>query len=296
MGKTEKTDPPNMVKIYKCLVVPHLEYAAHVWQIADCKPLDSIQRKILAACLGIPACGGIEALEVESNTLPLDLRREELSIRELARLLMRHETEPIKQTIIHWLETTKVTPERYLSPLGKMFIQVNDMENNTSTNYHILEHQLTYLEYMQPTRRPPEYWSTLGSSKNRSALQIQESKEIIRNQIHDSDIHTLLAFTDGIKTDIAWTPGHANIFGNEIADRLAKEAASEAETMGESNIPTTLQDIKKAAKKSCEMKWQNRWQLTDTGRHLHQCLMLGLTSRSPQTPASKYNASMSSIN
>jgi ribonuclease HI len=26
-----------------------------------------------------------------------------------------------------------------------------------------------------------------------------------------------------------WTPGHANVNGNEIADRLAKEAAKEAE-------------------------------------------------------------------
>ncbi|XP_053393713.1 uncharacterized protein LOC128555451 [Mercenaria mercenaria] len=92
----------------------------------------------------------------------------------------------------------------------------------------------------------------------------------------------------GIKTDISWTPGHANILGNEIADRLAKEAASEAEKMGESNIPTTLQDIKKAAKKSCEMKWQNRWQLTDTGRHLHQYMPnVGLKLKVPTNTSIK---------
>ena len=32
----------------------------------------------------------------------------------------------------------------------------------------------------------------------------------------------------GIEIKIHWTPGHANVNGNEIADRLAKEAAKEA--------------------------------------------------------------------
>ena len=34
---------------------------------------------------------------------------------------------------------------------------------------------------------------------------------------------------NGIKIKIHWTPGHAKVNGNEIADRLAKEAAKEAE-------------------------------------------------------------------
>ena len=43
----------------------------------------------------------------------------------------------------------------------------------------------------------------------------------------------------GIEVEISWTPGHANIRGNEEADRMAKEAAEEAKEKGESiyNIP-----------------------------------------------------------
>ena len=45
VGKTEKINPANMIKLFKSLVVPHLEYAASVWQIGECDKLEKIQRK-----------------------------------------------------------------------------------------------------------------------------------------------------------------------------------------------------------------------------------------------------------
>jgi ribonuclease HI len=50
---------------------------------------------------------------------------------------------------------------------------------------------------------------------------------------------------DGPLPKIHWTPGHVNVNGNEIADRLAKEAAKEAE---HNQSDTTNQDVKKAAR------------------------------------------------
>ena len=48
------------------------------------------------------------------------------------------------------------------------------------------------------------------------------------------------------KLKIHWTPGHANVNGNEIADRLAKEAAKEAEqNQSDSHNTITKQDVKK---------------------------------------------------
>ena len=34
VGKTEKINPANMIKLYKRLVVPHLEYAASVLDLS----------------------------------------------------------------------------------------------------------------------------------------------------------------------------------------------------------------------------------------------------------------------
>ncbi|MEW8548699.1 MAG: reverse transcriptase family protein, partial [Candidatus Thiodiazotropha sp.] len=86
LGKTEKIDPVNMVRLYKSIVIPQLEYAAPVWQSGQCEALDRVQRRGLAMCLGVPATASLEALEVEAGVLPLDLRREELAVRELGKI------------------------------------------------------------------------------------------------------------------------------------------------------------------------------------------------------------------
>ena len=49
---------------------------------------------------------------------------------------------------------------------------------------------------------------------------------------------------NGIEIKIHWTPGHANVNGNEIADRLAKEAVKEAE-QNQSDNNINKQDVKK---------------------------------------------------
>ena len=94
-GKTEKITPANMMKLYKNMVVQHMEYAASVWQIGECDRLEKIQRKGLAICLGCPSTASCEALEVQAGVLPLDLRREELAIRECTKIMAKANTEPI---------------------------------------------------------------------------------------------------------------------------------------------------------------------------------------------------------
>ena len=49
------------------------------------KKLEAIQRKGLSICLGLPSTPGREAMEVEGNILPVDLRIEEILVREIAK-------------------------------------------------------------------------------------------------------------------------------------------------------------------------------------------------------------------
>ena len=71
------------------------------------------------------------------------------------------------------------------------------------------------------------------------------------------------------KTIKSWSPGHANIKGNEYADQLAKEAAQEAKDAEDLRAVTSFGDVKLAAKESGLMKWQERWEASDRGRNLY---------------------------
>ena len=70
LGKMEKIELLNMVRLHKSIVVPQLEYAASVWQSGRCETLDRVQRRGLAICLGVPATSSLEALQVEAGVLP----------------------------------------------------------------------------------------------------------------------------------------------------------------------------------------------------------------------------------
>ncbi|CAG2245647.1 unnamed protein product [Mytilus edulis] len=76
--------------------------------------------------------------------------------------------------------------------------------------------------------------------------------------------------TKGMEICILWTPGHANIQGNDEADLLAKQAAEEATQLLPKNNIITLQDVKQGAHKSVMLKWQRRWELSNTGRDLFE--------------------------
>ena len=69
-----------------------------------------------------------------------------------------------------------------------------------------------------------------------------------------------------IAVEIDLTPGHSSIAGNEMADKLAQEAAMEASKFPEEKTITSHPEIKLVCTKYITTQWQRRWEQSDTGR------------------------------
>ncbi|VDI57503.1 Hypothetical predicted protein [Mytilus galloprovincialis] len=204
--------------------------------------LNEIQRKGLALCLDLPSQSSLEALEVLSGTLPIDLRREEMAIRELGK-------------INSYNGSCLGNP----GPCGAgAIIYINDKEEKlkrpVSNKGSILLAELIaikmVLDYIESFSKEQINTLTLFSD-SQTALGI-----LTLNWKSDSYHQTINEIKGKIKNlnehgfliNLNWTPGHANIKGNDEADRsLAKEAAKEAETLAVDDIVFTKQDVKKSS-------------------------------------------------
>ena len=178
-----------MICPYRALIVPQLEYAAPVWQMGNCSGLEKVQRKGLAMCLGIPRTAGLEALEVEGGVKPLELRREELAVRQAAKIITKSDDLSIKICWDRFVDSQSV--ER------KVSTYLADMISNTGISLLSLEKEFTYTECLRPSKPKPEYWQNLGSSKSRTHTQEALSRKIIGAIIEECDEKTAIAFTDG---------------------------------------------------------------------------------------------------
>ena len=73
----------------------------------------------------------------------------------------------------------------------------------------------------------------------------------------------------GIEIEIKWTQGHAEIRGNEEADRLAKEASKEEESMSDENKCISLAEFEQAAKAHGLFMWQRQWDVSEKRKFLY---------------------------
>ena len=99
---------------------------------------------------------------------------------------------------------------------------------------------------------------TLGWTATSHKKAVEDTKLLI------SDLEKSI-----LEINIKWTPGHADIRNNCIADEMAKEVAEEVKAFPEDSQILTGSDLKKFARGSCCMKWQRSWDAADTGRHLY---------------------------
>ena len=107
---------------------------------------------------------------------------------------MKDNSQLIKSAWDSWTESD--VRESKISPFGQMHVQLADMMSNTDIKLHNLEKE-NYMESLQPSKRMPEYWRNLGTSKNRTNEQESNSREIIGEMVRGCGKDTIIAFIDG---------------------------------------------------------------------------------------------------
>ena len=86
--------------------------------------------------------------------------------------------------------------ERYMSPFCKMLIQLEDIKAETGIYTFNIEQDFSFREGLYTALTKPEYWSRLGSSKNRTNDQKDESQNLINDILEACTPDILIVFTD----------------------------------------------------------------------------------------------------
>ena len=125
----------------------------------------------------------------------LHIRRQELSIREGAKIISKSDEILIKKS---WLNCKdEIESEKFLSPFGKLQLQLEDMSSETGITTFNIEPELSFEDSLQPSKKRPEYWDRLGSSKSRTEEQQNESRSIIQGLLDNCSPTSIIAFADG---------------------------------------------------------------------------------------------------
>ena len=106
-------------------------------------------------------------------------------------------------------------------------MQIEELTTESDVTVFNIEPEMNFKESHYPSRRMPEHWDRLGSSKSRSHNQQEESMRIIGSMLSSCNNNTVEA---------------------ETADRLAKETSIEANSLDSEVCITTHPDIKRGVK------------------------------------------------
>ena len=109
----------DLAKAFDSVWHPCLEYGCLAWQTAtsqDLKPLENIQKKVLALCLKAPITSSREALEVASGIPPIDLRLSEIAVREVAKINAKSTDHPLKFQLNQCIE--EEPGSRFIGPIN----------------------------------------------------------------------------------------------------------------------------------------------------------------------------------
>ena len=180
------------MRLYRSLVLPVVEYGAPVWVSAvteGCKEFGKIQRSAMLKASGCLNSTSSEALEILTNTVPMDLQLKLRQAQEVIRISAKYDNDPLKEEFNRWCAGDIVVGRNptvfhlHMSRFREMKGTV-DLDN--------VEKESKYTE---------EYMDLIKDKATVITEEFQNTKsrqeENVREMLHNSDERNVLVFTDG---------------------------------------------------------------------------------------------------
>ena len=218
-------DKKSLLNLYNSLCKSKLDYGCQIYSSAsqsNLKKLDAVHNMGLRICCGAFRTSPIESLYVDTNEVPLNLRREELGLRYLVRMKSAPKS-PSFDVLKESADSSKFSNKRASKPFQ---IRLNeDVDNVTIKRQKIL-----------PVEHPgiPPWFIPEISRCAKDISKKSQSEEIIRAKFYEHDIthkYHSKYFTDGSKSEdgvgysvvhkstsyVAKLPDSSSIFTAEIS-------------------------------------------------------------------------------
>ena len=233
------------------------------------------QREPLRKCSGIPPWENIKTPSIKTSLLDPTVNKETLPT-----ILKTSAMETIDSYPASWIHiytdgsafkgTTYAGYGVLLKYPDGTSYEFSDACGSTCSNYEAetiavmtaveIAHQQFDLGEKAPT-------NIVIFSDSRSALQALENPGNSHSDIEklSKTISNLLTSYD-IQLTLQWVPGHTDIHGNEVADRLAKQGTKKNQPSKACSIDTVKQILRNNSKE----EWLNRWNSGFTGRVMYK--------------------------
>ena len=120
----------------------------------------------------------------------------EIAIREVTKINTKSTDHPLKLQLNQCKE--KDPGSRFIGPLNLALCQATEMQQTTNISISMIQPEPAYNPGdLVRSIQQPDYWSQLGSSKNRSSAQQEMGQNIINELLSEAPDRSSFAFTDG---------------------------------------------------------------------------------------------------
>ena len=186
-------DKKSLIRLYNALVRSKIDYGCQIYSSA-CKTsltkLDVIHNMGLRICSGAFRTSPVESIYVDTDQIPLDLRREELGLRYINRL-KNSSSNPTKYVL------GDSNPQKFTTSNASKPFQVRideEVEDQSLKRQNIMK--VEYPDIPTWMTNEPKVCPKIVNKKSESE-EVVRSQFLAHDEIHDNSIKL---FTDGSKT------------------------------------------------------------------------------------------------